>query len=80
MGEGGVTIGGEDIGYVTDFAESLKGQTKNRFQKMLSKKSLSHDDTSVIAESLASNYTTFVRSSSKVVININCLIWIIESF
>jgi hypothetical protein len=67
LSEGSITIGSEDIPYLEEFTESLtKGQVKSKFQKMMARKVLSHDDTVVVAETLASQYTDFVKKSNKV--------------
>lgn len=53
--------------YLENFTESLtKGQVKSKFQKVISRKGLSHDDTVVVAETLATQYTDFVKKSNKV--------------
>lgn len=65
--DGNITIGSEDLAYLEDFTESLtKGQIKTKFQKVMSRKGLSHDDTVVVAETLASQYSDFVKKSNKV--------------
>ena len=65
--EGNITIESEDLPYLEEFTESLtKGQVKSKFQKVMSRKGLSHDDTVVVAETLATQYTDFVKKSNKV--------------
>ena len=68
LGEGlDVTLDADDVTRVSEFAASLSGgQVKNKVSKFVSRKPLSKQDSIIVAEALAAEYTNYIKNDPKV--------------
>ena len=68
LGEGlDVTLDADDVTRVSEFAASLSGgQVKNKVTKFVSRKPLSKQDSIIVAEALATEYTNYIKNDPKV--------------
>ena len=68
LGEGlDVTLDADDVTRVSEFVASLSGgQVKNKLNKFVSRKQLSKQDSIIVAEALATEYTNYIKNDPKV--------------